>query len=286
MLTPTTARRQATVRILNTGEHRVRTVEAVIGHYAVGTFQAQFGDLSSRKEELRTFIESGYTMSVTAVNSLAEFNAVQKGNRCMIFFWASWHEPSAVGGQMQGVFSALSSKYPDVRFMIVEAEAHPDISERFGVAVVPTFFATNNGTEVGKVEGANPAELSKLAKKLVEQDAGAAPSVPEPETQPIVDLNTRLKQLIDTDQVMLFMKGSPSEPRCGFSRKIVEVLNSNGIAFSSFDILTDQDVREGLKKYSDWPTFPQLYVKSELVGGLDIVKEMAEGGDLKSQFGV
>jgi len=71
------------------------------------------------------------------------------------------------------------------------------------------------------------------------------------------------------------MKGTPDAPRCGFSNQIVEVLKVNDISFSSFDILEDNEVRQGLKEFSEWPTYPQLYIKGELMGGLDIVKEMA-----------
>lgn len=223
-------------------------------------------------------------MEVRSLTSLAELEAAQANNRSVFFFWASWHEPSAQGGQMHGVFSALSKKYPSVHFYTIEAEACPDISEKFGVAVVPTFYSTNNKTLVGKVEGANPADVSKLVKQLVDGSTGSTVEAEEPAST--VSLQDRLKQLVSQAPVMLFMKGSPTEPRCGFSRKIVDVLNSSGITFSSFDILSDQEVREGLKTFSDWPTYPQLYVNSELVGGLDIVKEMAEGGDLKTQLGL
>ena len=86
---------------------------------------------------------------------------------------------------------------------------------------------------------------------------------------------------------MLFMKGTPDAPRCGFSRKIVELLRANDVAFASFDILTDNEVREGLKVLFDWPTYPQLYVRGQLIGGLDIVQEMAQPGtNLKEQLGV
>ena len=84
---------------------------------------------------------------------------------------------------------------------------------------------------------------------------------------------------------MLFMKGSPKSPQCGFSRQITEILKSNDIPFASFDILTDERVRSGLKKFSDWPTFPQLYVSGEFVGGLDIIKEIASSGNLASELG-
>jgi Grx4 family monothiol glutaredoxin len=88
-------------------------------------------------------------------------------------------------------------------------------------------------------------------------------------------LNERLRTLVNSATVMLFMKGSPESPRCGFSRKIVELLRNNQISFASFDILTDEDVRSGLKVLYNWPTYPQLYVRGNLVGGLDIVTEMA-----------
>lgn len=81
---------------------------------------------------------------------------------------------------------------------------------------------------------------------------------------------------------MLFMKGSPAAPRCGFSRKVVEALEGAGLGgFGAFDILSDEAVRQGLKALSDWPTYPQLYVNGELVGGCDIVLEMAAAGELK-----
>jgi Grx4 family monothiol glutaredoxin len=78
------------------------------------------------------------------------------------------------------------------------------------------------------------------------------------------------------------MQGTPEEPRCGFSRKVVEALQRNGAPFSTFDILTDEDVRQDLKEYSEWPTFPQLYADGELVGGCDIVLEMDQDGSLKT----
>lgn len=81
------------------------------------------------------------------------------------------------------------------------------------------------------------------------------------------------------------MKGLPSGPKCGFSRKIVDILENEGCSYGSFDILTDEEVRQGLKTYSDWPTYPQLYVGGELLGGLDIVQEMHEDGSLKEALG-
>eukprot|EP01118_Nematostelium_gracile_P020053 TRINITY_DN95_c0_g1_i1.p1 TRINITY_DN95_c0_g1~~TRINITY_DN95_c0_g1_i1.p1 ORF type:complete len:190 (+),score=78.96 TRINITY_DN95_c0_g1_i1:281-850(+) len=98
------------------------------------------------------------------------------------------------------------------------------------------------------------------------------------------DLNTKLKEIINQKPVMLFMKGNPEEPKCGFSRKIVEILNTENIQFGSFDILQDEEVRQGLKTFSNWPTYPQLYSKGKLIGGLDIVKELAADGELKESL--
>eukprot|EP00955_Chlamydomonas_euryale_P039905 351542-Chlamydomonas_euryale.AAC.2 len=78
------------------------------------------------------------------------------------------------------------------------------------------------------------------------------------------------------------LQGSPEAPRCGFSRKVVDALKGNQIDFSTFDILSDEGIRQGLKEHSNWPTYPQLYVKGELVGGCDIILEMATAGELKS----
>lgn len=77
------------------------------------------------------------------------------------------------------------------------------------------------------------------------------------------------------------MKGLPSAPRCGFSRQIVEILDDAGVSYDAFNILEDDEVRQGLKEFSDWPTYPQLYVNGELVGGLDVVKELKDSDELE-----
>jgi Grx4 family monothiol glutaredoxin len=101
---------------------------------------------------------------------------------------------------------------------------------------------------------------------------------------PKESLHDRLTKLVNRHRVMIFMKGLPSAPQCGFSRQIVEILDESDTAYDAFNILQDDDVRQGLKEYSDWPTYPQLYVQGELVGGLDIVKELNESGELKDML--
>ncbi|KAI7206364.1 hypothetical protein KC365_g17200, partial [Hortaea werneckii] len=90
------------------------------------------------------------------------------------------------------------------------------------------------------------------------------------------ELNARLAELVKAAPVMLFMKGTPSAPQCGFSRQTVSMLREKGVRYGFFNILADDEVRQGLKEFSDWPTFPQVYVGGELVGGLDILKEEFE----------
>ena len=90
------------------------------------------------------------------------------------------------------------------------------------------------------------------------------------------DLHERLTSLVSAAPAMLFMKGTPSAPQCGFSRQLVSILRENGVRYGFFNILADDEVRQGLKTFADWPTFPQLWLSGELVGGLDIVKEEIE----------
>ena len=100
--------------------------------------------------------------------------------------------------------------------------------------------------------------------------ASTAPaSAEEPKSKE--DLHKRLSELVKAASVMLFMKGTPSAPQCGFSRQLVAILRENSVKYGFFNILADDEVRQGLKEFADWPTFPQLWVDGELVGGLDIV---------------
>ena len=95
-----------------------------------------------------------------------------------------------------------------------------------------------------------------------------------------IDVTESIKNELNTNDVVLFMKGTPDFPMCGFSAATVQVLKNLGINFNSVNVLDSNDMIEGIKKFSDWPTIPQLYVKKEFIGGCDIVKEMYESGEL------
>jgi len=91
----------------------------------------------------------------------------------------------------------------------------------------------------------------------------------------------RIRQEVDSNDVVLFMKGTPVFPQCGFSNAVVQVLTYLNVPFKGINVLEDADIRQGIKDFSDWPTIPQLYVKGEFVGGCDIVREMFEQGELR-----
>lgn len=157
--------------------------------------------------------------------------------------------------------SSLANKVAKVAGSVNPRE--PAAPASLGMAAGPTIletvreFAKENGSS--KVEKQGQPGLSEALKK-------------------------RLRLLIDSDPIMLFMKGSPEEPKCGFSEKIVEILKKEEVKFGSFDILADNEVRDGLKKFSNWPTYPQLYCKGELLGGSDIAIAMHESGELQEVF--
>ena len=99
-------------------------------------------------------------------------------------------------------------------------------------------------------------------------------------------LRSRIESLLQSNRVVLFMKGQPTMPQCGFSAKAVGALSSLGVDFTHVNVLADQDIREGIKAYGDWPTIPQLYIDGELVGGSDIIEQMSNSGELASLLGV
>jgi len=99
-----------------------------------------------------------------------------------------------------------------------------------------------------------------------------------------MEINDKIKSLIEQNNICLFMKGSPDSPQCGFSMAVSNVLKHLNVKFIGVNVLEDENLRQGIKDFSDWPTIPQLYVKGEFIGGSDIVKEMFEKGELKELF--
>ena len=101
-----------------------------------------------------------------------------------------------------------------------------------------------------------------------------------------MDVKDRIRETVTSNPVVLYMKGTPDFPQCGFSMSAVQILNACGLSeFHSVDVLADADVRQGIKEYANWPTIPQLYIKGEFVGGADIMREMYQSGELQKLLG-
>lgn len=202
----------------------------------------------------------------------------RNGNLTLVHFSASWAEQCK---HMNDIFSDMSQldEYKSVKYAAIEAEEFPQISLNCGITAAPTIVFFKNGNIIDRVDGVKPAVVQeKITKHLSQSSAPIPPSeVKEP-------LEARLKKLVNQSECMLFMKGDPETPRCGFSKTIISILNDCNADYKTFDILKDMEVREGLKKFSNWPTYPQLYIKGELMGGLDIVKEMNDTGELKDML--
>ena len=103
---------------------------------------------------------------------------------------------------------------------------------------------------------------------------------------PTTDANDRIAELVNANDILLFMKGTPLFPQCGFSSRAIAILDHLGAPYETVDVLADQDIRQGIKAFSDWPTIPQLYVNGEFVVGSDIMMEMFESGELKQLIGM
>jgi len=209
-------------------------------------------------------------MSVIKVNDVNQFSKlISSENVSLVLFYAEWAEQC---NQILDILNDLVKK-PEInehiQFLYVPAEDLSEISLKYKIEAVPTVLYFRNNSIIDRIDGVNIALLTSKCKSLI----GAAE-----ETK--TNLNERLKGLINKSQVMVFMKGDRDAPRCGFSKQLIGILNETKIPYETFDILTDEEVRQGLKKYSDWPTYPQVYVKGELIGGLDIIKELLASDEL------
>eukprot|EP00736_Rhodelphis_marinus_P002713 Rmarinus@m.10071 len=222
------------------------------------------------------------------IDGAAAFNAAIGAPVVVAFFSASWSQPC---DHMRDAIKVLSVKVPSVTFLEVDAEDVDDVSDKYGIESVPEFLFFKEGKEAApKLVGADAAQLSASVRALGVQfvEDAVAPSEPKnhPESNLPMDLHNRLASLVKRDPIMIFMKGSPNEPRCKFSRRMMELLKEQNITtFGHFDILQDEDVRQGLKAFSHWPTFPQVYYNGKLVGGLDILLEMAGDDELRAALG-
>ncbi|KAF4772070.1 hypothetical protein HAV15_005056 [Penicillium sp. str.  len=229
----------------------------------------------------------------------------------VLYFHTPWAAPCAQMGAVLSALASQypATTPPTISFVSINAEELPDISEEYDVSAVPFVVCLRSGQILESISGSDavkvrdaverhagrgnvaggagpmegvkanipPAVAPVAASEPPSADAANATAVASapaltPE-QSREALFARLEQLVKAASVMLFMKGTPSSPQCGFSRQLVGILRERSVKYGFFNILADEDVRQGLKEYAEWPTFPQLWVNGELVGGLDIVRE-------------
>jgi len=218
--------------------------------------------------------------------SLLDPSANGSSRKSILFFWADWHAPSNSGGIFDTVVNTLAQQNDgSVQFYRVCAEEAPGLSRKHNVTTVPTLlFINTDGTILDRIDGGEDvASVTQCYSKLVSatstspiRNESTQQEREEAKEQTGLALNNRLRSLVASASIMLFQKGTPNAPKCGFSRQAIELLTAANVSFGYFNILEDEEVRQGLKSYSDWPTYPQIYVNGELVGGLDIMKELAE----------
>jgi len=186
---------------------------------------------------------------------------------CMLFMKGNPDEPKCgFSRQMIGILNQHKAVFSSFD-ILTDPAVRQGLKEFSNWPTYPQLYI--NGEFVGGLD---------IIKEMVEE--GELEDMLPKEDNKEELLNQRIKSIINQSPVVLFMKGQPSAPQCGFSRQIIAIMNKTGVEFTHFDIFTDEEVRQGIKKYSDWPTFPQLYVGGELIGGLDIVREMDENDEL------
>lgn len=227
----------------------------------------------------------------------------------VLYFKTTWAAPCTQMTTILSTLASTYPNDSSVSFLSIDAENLPDISESYDVTSVPYVVLQKDGKTLETIGGSDASKVRTAVEKYASsKSAGGkaglppaleakapaaqsngptkdlsqyAPDSSDPATAPQYssetvnstkdELNARLANLVKAAPVMLFMKGTPSAPQCGFSRQLVALLRENGVKYGFFNILADDEVRQGLKEFSDWPTFPQLYARGELVGGLDIV---------------
>ncbi|KAF8573938.1 glutaredoxin [Ramaria rubella] len=227
--------------------------------------------------------------NLTVVESAEHFQALLSQDLervSLLNFWAPWAEPCT---QMNQVVTELARKYKNILVLQIEAEKLADITESFEIEAVPSFIILRGHTLLARIAGADAAALTSAlhatsvlrAQSHTDRAPDAPTDEPMEEEETPEQLNERMRGLMNKSKVVLFMKGSPDAPRCGFSRQTVAILREQEVEFEHYDILSDEGVRQGLKVLNNWPTFPQIIVNGEFVGGLDVLKESVETGEFK-----
>ncbi|ORM40836.1 Glutaredoxin 3 [Babesia sp. Xinjiang] len=203
-------------------------------------------------------------MAITENSELAAILASNPGK--LVLYLQDQQFPGHA--QLCTVIESLKEDFPGVAFHSIDRNS---VKDSLAVTGTPCFVLFDAGKEVNRLEGCSTSMLVTAVR--------AWNKAPSQETT--VD---RIKRLITTHPVLLFMKGDKHEPFCRFSRAVVQMLNESGVIFEGYNIFEDPELREELKIYSNWPTYPQLYVKGSLIGGHDIIKELFENNALRDEI--
>jgi len=264
-------------------KHERSVLDELLREESLSGRQGSSGLIASHRcaPALSTMAELAAAAALTALTDEASLTALGSG-KVAVLFGADWDAPSQQLTQLL-TEAATKKTYGTVTLATADADQCDALADAFDVEALPTLLLRENNTTVATHEAPSAALVNETLQEFAKRES--VPTTPsDAEAVAQTRLELRLKQLISGAPGMLFMKGSPDTPRCGFSRQIVELLQQASVPFASFDILSDEEVRQGLKKFSDWPTYPQFYANGELVGGLDILKEMVAEGNLLTQL--
>eukprot|EP00483_Globobulimina_turgida_P011512 UN11534 len=193
-----------------------------------------------------------------------------KSSFCVLYFWTDWHNSCK---QIQSVLSELSYDHKELQFYSINAEQFEDLTSLFNVESVPTIILCKKQTETKRLEGESIPNTVNTIKQFANHSQTDSSLILKPnyeeekekekekEKESTQQLNQRIAKLIAAAPIMLFMKGTPQEPKCKFSRAIVEIFAQQNVTkYGYFNILNDVLVRNQIKIYSNWKTFPQLYI--------------------------
>ena len=213
------------------------------------------------------------------LNSVVEYDALLRSelSGVVIHFGASWCSPCAeLNAYLEETWvKPLSGK---VSFLYVDAEKFEELCEKEGVDSVPhvLFFRRSSAGQekVAEVSGARVKEIEQNVLSLFDG------------RQSFSTMEEFIKHIITRDRIVVLITGTPSRPRCGFTRKICDLLDQLGARYTFYDVMSDDDVCQAIKVWSGWPTFPQVYVGGKLIGGCDVCLQMHEEGELKSALGL
>ncbi|KAJ5887980.1 thioredoxin [Penicillium taxi] len=214
------------------------------------------------------------------ITSKAEFSShlatLSPSALLVLYFYTPW---TAFCTQMSATMSTIALQYPasdppTISFISINAKELLDIAKEHGVSKAPSVVCLRSDQVLELIRGSDPTKVCDALNRHAGVNVTTVLTIPALKSKESNDaLNARLTKLVKAAPVMLFLKGTPDSPMCRFSRRLVRILREHGIDYNYFNVLGDENVREGLKEFGDWPTFPQLWVDGELVGGLDIVRE-------------